>query len=109
MRQKILSYLGFATKSRNLINGYNTCVAAMSKRKIKLLIMAEDVSDNTAKKLLGEAIKNKVEYRVYGKIDELSQITGNENVGILGITEENFAKVILEEIDKSQSYEKEVF
>ena len=50
MRSKIESYLGFATRSRNLITGSNTCLFAMNKKKVKLLILASDISENTMKK-----------------------------------------------------------
>ena len=35
MRSKLASYIGFAVKSRNLLMGFNTCVLAMEKRRIK--------------------------------------------------------------------------
>lgn len=97
MRQKIESYLGFAKKSRNLITGYNTCVVSI--KKIKLLIIAEDLSENTVKKLIKLSVDNKVPYRIYGNTEELSRITGSHERGIYGITDRNFADVILKEID----------
>ena len=109
MRKKIYSYLGFATKSRKLINGFNTCVFSMKKRNVKLLIVAEDISENTEEKILREAEKYGVTYRRFGSIEELSGITGEECAGIFGITDDNFANVILREIDEEKSMEKEVF
>lgn len=98
MRKKIDSYLGFARKSRGLVTGYNTCVFAI--KKIKLLIIAEDLSDNTVKKLHKLASDNGVPLRVYGNTDELSKITGSTERGVYGITDMNFANVILKEIDR---------
>ena len=109
MRKKLHSYLGFAKRSGNLLTGYNTCVSAMSKRKIKLLILAGDISENTLKKMIKEAERYKIPYRVYGEIDELSEITGCEGRGIFGITDENFFNIIAREIDEGGSSEKEVF
>ncbi len=110
MKKKIDSYLGFATKSRNLLKGYNTCVLAMNKNKIKLLIIAEDVSENTMKKIISAAKDKKVNYRIYSTCDELSKPCGTSGRGIFGITDLNFAKVILEEIDREdQSDIEEVF
>ena len=99
MRSKLESYMGFARKSRNLIMGFNTCVLAMNKNRDKLLIVAADIAENSGKKIEKEAKKHQVPYRVYGTTDELSQMAGTGGRSIFGITDENFANVILKEID----------
>ncbi|MBR5315904.1 MAG: ribosomal L7Ae/L30e/S12e/Gadd45 family protein [Firmicutes bacterium] len=108
VRNKVESYLGFAARSRNLITGYNTCIMMMGKRKVKLLILSEDLAENTVEKMLKECKKNKVEYRVFGHSDDLSHITGKSGKGIFGITDKHFAEIICKEIDLIQS-EREVF
>lgn len=100
MEKKIASYIGFAKKSRNLLTGYNTCIFAINKKKLKLLILSEDLSENTVKKLTKLATDHGVPFRIYGKTEELSKITGSDHRGIYGITDVNFADVILKEIDK---------
>ncbi len=100
MRSKLHSYMGFARKSRNLLAGYNTCVLAMKKKRIKLLIVAEDTSENTRSKIEKEAKKRQVPCRVYGKSEALSQMVGTGGRSIFGVTDQNFAEVILKEIDK---------
>jgi len=107
MRKKLHSYLGFAKRSGNLIAGYNTCVFAMKKGKLKLLVLAADISENTLKKTIKEAERNRVPYRIYGEVSEISQITGTESRGIFGITDENFGAIIAKEIDEARSQEKE--
>lgn len=105
MRSKIDSYLGFATRSRNLITGSNTCLFAMNKRQLKLLIIASDVSENTMKKMKKAAEDRKVNYRIYSTSDDLSYACGTSGKGVFGITDENFANVILKEIDGEQQSE----
>ena len=80
--------------------GYNTCLFAMNKKKVKLLIIAEDTSENTRKKIEKDAKKHQVTYRIYGTSDELSEMAGTGGRSIFGITDQNFAQVILKEIDK---------
>lgn len=109
MRKKIYSYLGFAARSRNLVTGYNTCIMAMQKKQLKLLILACDLSDNSIEKLVREAEKTGTSYRIYGSVQELSHITGKDNKGVFGITDRNFADIIGQEIDKEQSLNQEVF
>ena len=99
MRKKVDSYLGFATKSKNLLSGYQSCLHAMKHRKLKLLILATDLSENTVKKLSRVAEEEGVPVRIYGNSEELSQITGYSERGVFGITDGNFAEAILKEID----------
>ena len=51
IRNKVMSYLGFAAKSRNLVTGAGTCQMMMEKGRIKLLIVTEDIAENTEKKM----------------------------------------------------------
>ncbi len=99
MRKKVDSYLGFAAKSRNLISGYHTCLHAIKQKKLKLLILSEDLSGNTVKKLTKLSEDNGVPLRIYGTMEELSHITGSRERGVFGITDLNFADAILKEID----------
>ena len=103
MENKVLSYFGFAAKARQLVTGYNTCIYMMEKRKIRLLILTEDLAENSVKKMISAAEKYRVPYKVYGSKEQLSQITGNVDKGIFGITDNNFAKVISDGIDHIQS------
>lgn len=103
MENKILSYMGFAAKARKLVTGYNTCIYMMEKRKIRLLILTEDLAENSVKKMVSAAEQHRVSYRIFGSKEQLSQITGNVEKGIFGITDDNFAKVISDGIDYIQS------
>jgi ribosomal protein L7Ae-like RNA K-turn-binding protein len=99
MRKKVDGYLGFAAKSRNLVSGYHTCLHAIKQKKLRLLILSEDLSENTVKKLSKLTRDNEIPMRIYGKSEELSKVTGSQERGIFGITDVNFADVILKEID----------
>ena len=99
MIKKIDSYLGFAAKSRNLVSGNYSCLNAIKQKKLKLLILSEDLSENTVKKLAKLSKENDIPLRIYGKSEELSRVTGSQERGIFGITDVNFADVILKEID----------
>ena len=108
-KRKLLSYMGFAAKARKIVNGYNTCVFTMEKRRVRLLIIAADLAENSKKKMISAANKYNVTYRVFGDSEEMSHMTGTAGKGIFGITDENFANVILKEIDHIEALEREVF
>lgn len=100
---KVFGLLGFAAKSRNLVTGYNTCIYTMNKNKIKLVILASDLADNSKEKMVRACQGMEVTYRIYSDMESLSKVTGKVSSGIFGITDEGFAKAILKEIDLNQS------
>lgn len=107
MRDKINSYLGFAKKSGNLITGADTCSMAMNKGRIKSLLIAADVAENTMKKVVRLAENRKIPYRIYGSGEEISHATGCSGRFVFGIKDDNFTKAVFNEIDKIRASEKE--
>lgn len=99
MKQKVISYLGFAKKSGNLVSGVNTCTFTMAKKKAELIILAEDISENSEKKIMKEIRKYGVDYVKYGMGEELSHAVGTSGRSVFAVCDENFKKVILDEIN----------
>lgn len=102
-KDKVLNYLGLAARGRMLAVGYNTCMFMIGKRKVKLVVLAEDLAENSMKKILSLVNRNNIPYVVYGTKEILSQRTGKEDSGIFGITDENLAKAVLYEIEHRES------
>ena len=50
MNSKALTLMGFAKKSGNLVSGVNTCSFNLSRGKVRLMILAEDISQGSEKK-----------------------------------------------------------
>lgn len=100
---KIESYLGFAARARKLYTGYNTCEMMMERRKVRLLVLAGDLSEGSRDKMQGLARQHKVECVTYGTIDELSHATGTENKGIFGVADASLAKAIEAEVAKAEN------
>lgn len=103
MKDKVLRYLGLGARGRLLAIGYNTCVFMMGKGKVRMVILAENLAENSVEKMSSAAAKYNVPLRIYGSMEDLSHITGKENAGIFGVTDENLSRAILEEIDHRQS------
>lgn len=102
---KVYSLMGFASKARKIVTGYNTCLKMIPAGKIGLLIMGEDVGESTKKKMQDKCMSYQIPIREYGNCSELSHAVGKRDKGLFGITEENFAKSIMDAIDR----EREVF
>lgn len=96
---KFESYMGFCSKARKMVTGYNTVLSEMEKGKVLLLVLASDLSVNTLDKITGAAKSLGVDYRVTSTIDELSHMTGKEDKGIYAIKDSNFANIIADAID----------
>lgn len=93
-KKDIYKYLGLASKSRNLVSGTNTLLAYLDKNKIKLVIIAKDISLNTKDKILGKCKKYRIPYMIFGDSFALSKATGSHSKGVFGITDKNLAKEI---------------
>ncbi len=99
--KKLASYLGFASKAGKIAAGTNTSIFTMQKGKTRLLIIASDLAENSKEKLIFTATQMGVEYRVFGKAEDLGHYTGKYGAGVFCITDDNFAKVIVETIDNT--------
>jgi ribosomal protein L7Ae-like RNA K-turn-binding protein len=100
MREKIHSYLGFAKRSRSIFSGYNSCMDGVLRKKVYLLILTKDLTENTTKNLIKLATTYKVPVRVYGTKESVSLMAGENGRGIFGITNKNLAAAIMGEIDR---------
>ena len=100
MNRKVISYLGFAKKSGNLLTGVNTCSFAMAKGKVKLMVLAEDISENSRKKIMKEIRKYGVNHIEYGNSEELSHAVGASGRNVFAICDKGFAEAITQEIER---------
>lgn len=96
MVNKILTLLGFAQKSGNLVTGESTCELYLKKKQISLLIVSIDTSENTLKKVTGYAAKYNVPLYQFSSKDELSMAIGKVNRAVIGIKDQKFASKIVE-------------
>ena len=66
------------------------------------MIVASDASEKTIEKFRGLCGRYGVEFIVYGTTDELSDMTGFSGRGVFGITDPNFAEVMIKEIQNEK-------
>ncbi len=100
MNRKVISYLGFAKKSGNLMAGVNTCTFALNKGKVRLVILAEDISENSEKKIMKEIRRRGVRYVKYGNGEEMSRAIGSQGRSVFAVCDRNFSEAILNEINR---------
>ena len=95
---KVNGLLGLAARSGNIIYGTDAVIEAIYKKKVKLVIIAEDSSEKTKEKLIAVCLKNNIKNIFYGTIFENSKVIVKTNKAILAIKYGNFAEAILERI-----------
>ena len=93
---KIISYLGFAQKSNNCITGQTALKKTI--KQLHLIIVCVSASENL--KNLAKNIANKHNCELIISKIELSQLIRFDDIKILGITDENLSKAIIDNKEK---------
>jgi ribosomal protein L7Ae-like RNA K-turn-binding protein len=92
--------LGFALRARKLSIGMTATIAALKKKQLELVILAEDISENGYRKIKYATEETGVEVCRTGTKSELGQFLNRAEVGVLGIKCANFSKSIKNILNK---------
>ncbi|MDE7132680.1 MAG: ribosomal L7Ae/L30e/S12e/Gadd45 family protein [Lachnospiraceae bacterium] len=93
-KDRVLSMLGLATRSRNVVSGGFATEEAVKSGKACLVIIAEDASDNTRKKYSNMCEFYEVPYEYYSVKEILGHAIGKEERSCLAVTDKGFADSI---------------
>ncbi len=93
-RNRVLSMLGLAARSRNVVSGGFATEEAVKSGKAYLVIIAEDASDNTRKKYSNMCEFYEVPYEYYSVKEMLGHSIGKEERSCLAVTDKGFADSI---------------
>lgn len=96
----VLSMLGLAKKAGNIKSGEFQTRKAISEKEAFLVMVAEDASDNTKKLFTDKCTFYKVPIVIRYDKESLGRAIGNEMRTSVAITNEGFAKAILEKLNK---------
>ena len=97
---KVIGYLGLATKAGKLVSGEFMTEKSVKEGKAKVVIVAGDASDNTKKMFYNMCKFYEVPLYFYGTKDELGHAIGKAMRSSLAITDENFAKSVTKHLGK---------
>ena len=81
-------------KAGKVAFGADSVEESILKKKVKLVIIAEDSSERTKKKFIDICDNYNIPVIIDGNIQELSKTIGKNNKAILGIKDINFAETI---------------
>ena len=94
INRKILGLIGLSAKAGKISFGADSVETQIRKRKINLVIIAENSSERTKDKFKKLSVENDIPYIIVGEIDELSKAIGKSNKAIIGIKDLNLSKEI---------------
>lgn len=93
-----LSMVGLATRAGKTVSGEFATEKAIKESKARVVILAEDASDNTKKLFMNKCNYYKIPIFIAGSKDELGSVTGNHSRASLAVIDEGFAGVIIEKL-----------
>ena len=100
---RVLSLIGLATKAGKTVSGEFSTEKSVKTGKGLLVIVAEDASENTKKKFRNMCSFYEVPTFFFSDKESLGRAMGKEYRACLAVQDENFAKAIMKELEKSQA------
>ena len=98
MKNRVLSMIGIAAKSGNVVSGEFSTEKAVKTGKAWLVLVSEEASDNTVQKFNNMTEFYEIPIYRCGTKEELGRCIGKEFRASLAILDENLAKAIEQKI-----------
>lgn len=106
MVNKVYGLLGICSKAGKVISGTDIILENLPKKKVSLVIVAEDASEKTIKNIKYYCEKENVELLIYGNIFENSKSIGKHNRAVIGIIDKNLANSLKKVIHGGEEFGK---
>ena len=99
-KNKVLTYLGLATRAGKTVSGEFSVEKSLKQRKARLVVVSEEASENTKKKF-----RNMCEYRkpplyFFGTGEELGRACGKEFRIVTAVEDEGLAKAAISHLEQ---------
>jgi ribosomal protein L7Ae-like RNA K-turn-binding protein len=101
MDRKIASFISISMRAGKLTTGEAGCESALRGGEAKLILIAEDASDNTKKKRVHKSFYYKSPAYIYGLKDDLSHMCGTKNRAVFAVTDGGLAAGIEKQLKQS--------
>lgn len=99
---KLYSMLGIGNRARLIVLGETGCIQSIKRRNSKLIILSQDASDNTKKRIINLCEKNNIRYYIIGKKAEYGDALGKGLSSIISVTDFKFSEAIVKIIKEIQ-------
>ena len=105
MNDKVISLLGLAERAGKIASGEFAAEKAVKIGKARLIIVAEDASDNTKKKMKNMTAFYETPLYVYGSKDDLGHCIGKEYRSMVAVLQPGFSKSVMKQLDNRPTTE----
>ena len=99
---KIYSFLGLAQRAGKLVSGDDSTMLDIKKSRVKLVIVAEDASNNTKKLFKDKTSFRNIACVTYSTKLQLGLAIGKAPRAVMGIKDVSFADKVLELIENTK-------
>ncbi len=99
IRSKLTAYIGFAARAGKIKSGDFTCEKLMKQKKVQLMLLSSDASENTREKY--EALCGRCDIACL-YIDDLGRLIGKEAHKTAAVTDRHFAGIIREAYEATE-------
>ncbi|QJA09059.1 50S ribosomal protein L7ae [Romboutsia sp. CE17] len=94
--EKIYSYLGLATRAGKIVSGDDSTLLELKRGNVKVVIVAEDASNNTKKLFKDKSSYRNVPYAYFSTKLQLGFAIGKAPRAVIGVKDDGFANKIVE-------------
>ena len=105
MQERFVTMLGFAQRAGKVSSGESAAQAMLQKKRGFLVILAQDASERTRNSYINRCAEAGIPCIVTGSQIRLGEIIGRSPRSVIVVTDEHFAKVLLEVLEIKQSLE----
>ena len=102
MDKRVLGTLGLAMRAGHVVSGEFMTEKAIRDGDARLVIVAEDASDNTKKKFSDSCKYYKIAYALYGDKEMLGNAIGKQFRASLAVTDKGFAASISKNLEVTE-------
>ena len=95
INNKVYGLLGLTAKAGKIAFGTESCEDLILKKKLKLVIVAEDSSERTINNFKEKCEKNNIDFYIFGNKEDISKAIGKVNKTVIGIKDKNLAGAII--------------
>ncbi|NLI94314.1 MAG: hypothetical protein GX350_00675 [Erysipelotrichaceae bacterium] len=99
LNKRVEGLLGLAFRARKIILGQGGIMAAKVEQ-VKLIIIANDLNENSQQKLIRYAKENEIPYVIEGSKSAIGDALGKNEIGALALKDHSFAKEIRQILKK---------
>ncbi|WP_312095138.1 YlxQ family RNA-binding protein [Niallia sp.] len=96
---KWMSLLGLANRARKITSGEELTVKEIRSGNAKLILLSEDASQNTTKKITDKCRSYKVPVKLVSNREILGKAIGKEERVVVAVLDNGFAKKLLTLLD----------